>query len=200
MKRHSTGNAFDTSIHGDELEHHRILLEHNLQNKELSFRLSDDDSDRYTHRRPKHTHHYETSLEYPRHLSEPSAPEFPSFVRRPSTSREHFGDEDQSHLHAWSYRSGDHDEGISPYGGDTVSTAAHHASALTLNAGLGGGRAARQRDPSMSGAEYDPDRPLHAMIAGVNSKHSMFDPDPSKQQVLFFNSTHYFLFSHLDRR
>jgi hypothetical protein len=37
----------------------------------------------------------------------------------------------------------------------------------------------------MSGAEYDPDRPLHAMIAGVNSKHSMFDPDPSKHQVLF---------------
>ncbi|KIM35865.1 hypothetical protein M413DRAFT_32104 [Hebeloma cylindrosporum] len=174
MKRRSTGNAFDDiSIHGDELENHRIQLEKNLQNTDLSFRLSStsDDDDGFTHRRPNHR---ESSVEYPRHLSEPSGPEFPSFMHR---SSEHFGDEDQSRLHAWSYRSGDDEEGISPYGGETVSTAAHHASALTLSAGLGGGRAARQRDPSMSGAEYDPDRPLHAMIAGVNSKHSMFAPD-----------------------
>jgi len=186
MKRHSTGSAFDFSIHGDELENHRIQLEHNLQNTELSFRLSsasDDDNDGYTHRRPKRAHHHhESSVEYPRHLSEPSGPEFPSFMHR---SSEHFGEEEQSRLHAWSYRSGDDHEGVSPYGGETVSTVAHHASALTLSAGLGGGRAARQRDPSMSGAEYDPDRPLHAMIAGVNSKHSMFDPDPSKHQVRF---------------
>lgn len=185
MKRHSTGSAFDISIHGDDLENHRIQLERNLQNTDISFRLSDDDEG-YTQRRPKHAHHHEYSVEYPRHLSEPSGPELPSFVHR---SSEHFGDEDQSRLHAWSYRSGD-DEGISPYGGETVSTAAHHASALTLSAGLGGGRATRQRDPSMSGAEYDPDRPLHAMIAGVNSKHSMFDADPSKHQVpLFFSKT-----------
>jgi len=181
MKRHSTGNAFDISIHGDDLENHRIQLERNLQNTDISFRLSDDEEG-YAHRRPTRVHHHESSVEYPRHLSEPSGPELPSFVHR---SSEHFGDEDQSRLHAWSYRSGD-DEGINPYGGETVSTVAHHASALTLSAGLGGGRAARQRDPSMSGAEYDPDRPLHAMIAGVNSKHSMFDPDPSKHQVLFF--------------
>ena len=55
-----------------------------------------------------------------------------------------------------------------------MSTAAHHASALTLTAGLGGGRAAR-RGLSLSRAEYDPERPLHAMIAGVSSKHSLFD-------------------------
>ena len=30
------------------------------------------------------------------------------------------------------------------------------------------------------GAEYDLERPLHAMIAGVNSKHSMFDFNCSK--------------------
>ncbi len=87
----------------------------------------------------------------------------------------------------WSYRTADDEEGISPYGGETMSTAAHHASALTLTAGLGGGRAAR-RDPSLSGAEYDPERPLHAMIAGVNSKHSLFDR--TKNTVSTFTIQH----------
>jgi hypothetical protein len=78
----------------------------------------------------------------------------------------------------WSYRTGD-DEGIAPYGGETMSTAAHHASAVTFTAGL---RGARTREPSLIGGEYDPDRPLHAMISGVNSKHSMLDMDPSKSK------------------
>ncbi|KDR82315.1 hypothetical protein GALMADRAFT_816004 [Galerina marginata CBS 339.88] len=183
MKRHSRGTAFDISIRGDELEHDRIQLEHNLQNTELSFRLSstsdDENSDGYTHRqhRTNHRHHHQnSSLEYPRHISEPLV-DFPSFAHR---SREHFGDEDHSQMHAWSYRTGEDEDGINPYGGETVSTAAHHASAITISAGLGGGRAAR-RDPSLSGAEYDPERPLHAMIAGVNSKHSMFGMDSKNQ-------------------
>ncbi|KAF8969022.1 hypothetical protein BDZ97DRAFT_1754952 [Flammula alnicola] len=183
MKRHSRGSAFDISIRGDELEHNRIQLEHNLQNTELSFHLSstsDDENNDGHHNRRRPHHRHDSSVEYPRHLSEPSMPEFPSFAHR---SRDHFGDEDTSHVHAWSYRTGDDDEGINPYGGETVSTAAHHASALTISAGLGGGRAAR-RDPSLSGAEYDPDRPLHAMIAGVNSKHSMFDTDPQKNTAV----------------
>ena len=82
----------------------------------------------------------------------------------------------------WSYRTADDDEGIAPYGGETMSTAAHHASAVTFTAGLGGGRGARTREPSLNGGEYDPDRPLHAMISGVNSKHSMLDLDPSKSK------------------
>ena len=63
---------------------------------------------------------------------------------------------------------GNNEEVINPYGGYTISTSARYASALTLGAGLGGDRGAR-RDASLSGAEYDPERPYHAMIAGVNS-------------------------------
>ena len=149
-----------------------------------SFRLSltSDDDEGYTHCRPKRGHHHESSVEYSRHLSEPSAPDFPSFLHR---SSEHFADEGYTY---GSYRSGD-EEGLNPYGGDTVPTAAHHASAFTLSAAWGGGQATLQRDPSMSGAEYDPDRPLHAMIPGIDSKHNMFDPDPSKHQVPFFKNS-----------
>ena len=189
MRAHERVPAFDISIRGDELEYNRIQLENNLQHKELSFRLSsasDDEqqqqqqhhhSTTVRHHRRKNNNPNESSVEYPRHLSEPSFHEFSSIVR--STAGDQYADED-SQLHPWSYRIGNDEEGINPYGGDTVSTAAHHASALTLSAGLGGGRGAR-RDVSLSGAEYDPERPLHAMIAGVNSKHSMFDFDRSSK-------------------
>ncbi|KAH9480153.1 hypothetical protein JR316_0006750 [Psilocybe cubensis] len=203
MKRQSKGTVFDISIHGDELENNRIQLEHNLQNTELSFRLSttSDDEREYEHQRRQdgqhrtqrssrqhqRKNHNNSSVEYPRHISEPSlADDYPPFWgnRSRGVDDENFNDEQQHMRGAWSYRSGDDEEGISPYGGNnTVSTAAHHASAITIHTGLGGGRAARRdREPSLSGAEYDPDRPLHAMIAGVNSKHSMFDMDPSKSK------------------
>ena len=188
MRAHERVPAFDISIHGDELEHHRIQLEHNLQHTELSFRLSST-SDDEQHPQSKVRHHRrknnpnESSVEYPRHLSEPSFHEFSSIVR--STGDHYAYADDDSQFHPWSYRIGNDEEGINPYTGDTVSTAAHHASALTLSAGLGGGRGAR-RDASLSGAEYDPERPLHAMIAGVNSKHSMFDFDRSKSKVQVF--------------
>lgn len=175
MRAHERVPPFDIRIRGDELEHNRIQLEHNLQHTELSLRLSSTSDDEQ---------HHASSVEYPRHLSEPSFHEFPSIVR---STGDHYVDED-SQIHPWSYRIGDDEEGIHPYGGDTFSTAAHHASALTLSAGLGGGRGAR-RDASLSGAEYDPERPLHAMIAGVNSKHSMFDLDRSKSKVQVFNSS-----------
>ena len=190
MRTHERAPAFDISIRGDELEYNRIKLEHNLQHTELSFRLSSTSDDEQNHHHPKIKHRRrknnlnESSMEYPRHLSEPSFHEFPSIVR---SAGDHYPDED-SQIHPWSYRIGDDDEGVNPYGGDTVSTAAHHASALTLSAGLGGGRGAR-RDASLSGAEYDPERPLHAMIAGVNSKHSMFDLDRSKSKVQVFISS-----------
>ncbi|KAJ3715531.1 hypothetical protein C8R42DRAFT_681168 [Lentinula raphanica] len=162
MKKHPRSGSFPFShpgIPGDELEQDRIQLEHNLQNTDLSFRLSSqsDDND---------------SLEYPRHNSGPNH-DFGSFVYH-----SHFGDGDTHH--GWSYRTGDDDEGINPYGGETMSTAAHHASALTLTAGLGG-RGAR-RDVSLSGAEYDPDRPLENIIGGVDSKISLFDLDPSRSK------------------
>ncbi|KAL0066156.1 hypothetical protein AAF712_006781 [Marasmius tenuissimus] len=150
-------------IRGDQIENDRIQLEHNLQNTDLSIRLSSQDD-------------FEDSIEYPRHNSGPTHfNDFGSFIHR---SGDHF---DGDIPHGWSYRTGDDDEGIHPYGGETMSTAAHHASALTLTAGLGGNRGPR-REVSLSGAEFDPDRPLHAMIAGVDSKLSIFDADPSRSK------------------
>lgn len=174
MRRHTKGNVLDISIRGDELEQHRIQLEHNLQHTDLSFRLSsatDEGENDYNQTN--------NSIEYPRHNSGPA--DFPDFASFDQRSRDHFDGDVQSQLHGWSYRTVDDDEGINPYGGETLSTAAHHASALTLSAGLGGGRGVR-RDVSLSGAEYDPDRPLHAMISGVDSKLSVFDIEPSRSK------------------
>ncbi|KAJ3892812.1 hypothetical protein GG344DRAFT_44628 [Lentinula edodes] len=163
MKRHPRSTSFDFThpgIPGDELEQDRIQLEHNLQNTDLSFRLSSQgDND---------------SIEYPRHNSG-HLNDFGSFINH---SRGNFGDGDTHH--GWSYRTGDDEEGINPYGGETMSTAAHHASALTLTAGLGG--RGNRRDASLSGAEYDPDRPLENIIGGVDSRFSLFDLDPSRSK------------------
>ncbi|KAF5347019.1 hypothetical protein D9756_010997, partial [Leucocoprinus leucothites] len=156
------------AIPNDPLEHHRIMLEHNLRHSETAIHLSsatesdaDDDLE---------------SLEYPRHNSEVN--ELPSFDRRVT---DYLADEDAPG-HGWSYRTGDdYEEGINPYGGESLSTLAHHASAVTLSAGLGG-RGPR-RDASISGAEYDSDRPLHEIIAGVTSKLSVFE-SASKRQTL----------------
>ncbi|KIJ60268.1 hypothetical protein HYDPIDRAFT_117349 [Hydnomerulius pinastri MD-312] len=149
---------YEFSIPGDELEHHRIQLEHNLQNTDLSLHLSsvpdsqDGDS--------------ESAVEYPRHNSVPE--QFPAFASF-EQSRENFDLDGHSHLHAWSIHD---DEGINPYDGQTMSTVAHHASAVTISAGLGrGGR----REPSISGAEYDPERPLQDIMAGMESKLSIGD-------------------------
>jgi len=184
MKRRTAkGSVLDISIRGDEQEQHRIQLEHNLQHTDLSLRLSsasDDEGDEDHHNR-NYARQNASSVEYGRHNSAPDPfPEFPSYAAH--RSRDLYGDEDtHSQVAAWSYRTGDDEEGINPYGGESVSTAAHHASALTLSAGLGGGRHAR-RDISISGAEYDPERPLHEMIAGVDSKLSVFDMEPSRSK------------------
>ncbi|KAG8693838.1 hypothetical protein FRC11_002629, partial [Ceratobasidium sp. 423] len=49
-------------------------------------------------------------------------------------------------------------------GGQTQSTAAHHASGVTVGAGLGYGTGARPVSRAGSGAEYDPDRELSGML------------------------------------
>lgn len=171
MSRRSRGSVLDISIRGDEQEHNRIQLENNLQHTDLSFRLSStSEDDGYN---PNH------SVEYPRHNAIPTTfPDFASFEHR---SRDHFDDETHSQIHPWSYRTEEDEEGINPFGGESLSTFAHHASALTLSAGLGGGRGAR-RDISLSGAEYDPDRPLGDMIDGVDGKVSVFDIEPSRSK------------------
>ncbi|KAF7365369.1 AAA family ATPase [Mycena venus] len=163
MKRHTKSPVLDISIRGDQLEADRIQLEHNLQHTDLSLHLSSHDDD---------------TIEYARHNSAPSA--FPDFISFDGRSRDNFDADLHSQIHAWSYRTGDDEDGISPYGGASISTAAHHASALTLSAGLGG-RGGR-REISLSGAEYDPDRPLHNMMAAVDPKLSMFDMDPSRSR------------------
>ena len=174
-------------IRGDELEHNRIQLEHNLQrNTDLSLHLSSHPED--------FEHNYDSSVEYPRHNSGPEP-----FAVNPFASFDgdnFIGDMDTNgHLHAWSYHTAD-DEGVNPYGGESISTAAHHASALTLSAGLrghpGGGG---QREVSLSGAEYDPDRPLGDMIAAVDSRFSMLDVDPSKSRYQVGASVHFILHS-----
>lgn len=170
MKRQAKGPVMDISIRGDELESHRIQLEHNLQDNDHSFHLSStsDDED----------YDNNQSVEYPRHNSGPAV--FPDFASFENPSRDHFDGDTHSQIHPWSYRSVDDEEGINPYAGESVSTAAHHASALTLTAGLGG--RGRRRDISLSGAEYDPERPLHGMIADVDSKMSMFDIEASRSK------------------
>lgn len=144
----------DYSIVGDEQERHRIQLEQNLQtNNELSLHLSSN-----------------YSVEYPRH-----AAHSPPFAM---ASFNHHSADDQSAIQHWSYRTVDDDDdnGVNPY--PSLSTTNHHASALTFTAGLTG----RGRDHTQSGVEYDPDRPLHNMIAGVDSRLSMFQ---SKSNPIF---------------
>ena len=157
--------SLEFSIRGDELEQNRIQLEQNLQHTDLSLHLSStpDDSD----------------VEYPRRNSGPE--NFVGFASFDHISRDNF-DPDESHFHAWSYRTADDENGINPYEGRTISTAAHHASALTLSAGLAG-RGSR-RDVSMSGAEYDPDRPLTGIIPGFGTRIPGIDGDSTRSRHL----------------
>ncbi|KAI0366932.1 hypothetical protein BV20DRAFT_971239 [Pilatotrama ljubarskyi] len=166
MSRRSSG--FDFSIHHDELEQQRVQLEHNLQHTDLSLHLSspDDDSD----------------VEYPRHNSVPSPP-YSAFASFDHRSGDDFDPHEQSRVHAWSYRTVDAEEGHNTYAAETLSTAAHHASALTISAGLGGGRGGR-RDLSLSGAEYDPERPLHGIVAGIAGRVKGFDANSTKSKQI----------------
>ncbi|KAG2034860.1 hypothetical protein BDR03DRAFT_963866 [Suillus americanus] len=152
--------TFEFSIPGDELEQYRIQLEQQIQNTDLSLHLSSSQGD-------------DDSVEYPRHNSNHSLG-FASF-EQPS---QHFDYDAPSGLHAWSTHE---DEGINPYAGETVSTIGHHASAVTIGAGLGG--RGQRREISLSGAEYDPDRPLQDMIAGMDSRISILEPHSKSRQT-----------------
>ncbi|KAF9235173.1 hypothetical protein BU15DRAFT_65077 [Melanogaster broomeanus] len=128
MARKLSSSHHQFSIPGDELEQHRIQLEHNLQNTDLSLHLSSV---------PTRT---------------ASTTTFAGFASFEQHSRANID--------------------LDPYDAQTMSTVAHHASAVTITAGLGrGGR----REPSISGAEYDPERPLQDIMAGMGSKISIGD-------------------------
>lgn len=160
---------FDISIAGDEQEQSRVQLEKNLLHTDLSLHLSST--------------HDDYSVENPRHHSSVSAP-FSAFDSIDRSRDALDMDEGLSQPHAWSYRTGEDDEGIHPFvGGETLSTAAHHASALTLSAGLVG--RGERRDVSLSGAEYDPERPLQDLIAGIGTKFTLLNAgkEPSRHAV-----------------
>jgi hypothetical protein len=192
MKRQTRGSAYDISIHRDVVEQNRRQLENRLKSNISTIPappLASDDGDGDGEEDYYHYHQSSSSVEYPRHDSGPMPyPDFPSFAHR---SREHHFQEEDSHMHmGWSYRTADDDDGINPYGGETMSTAAHHASAVTITAGLGGGRGGHRRDISMSGAEYDPERPLNQIMAGVGRMSMLDDPSKSKhvRAIIFFNA------------
>lgn len=164
MSRRSS--ALELSIHGDQLEQERIQLEHNLQHTDLSLHLSSSHDDY-------------SDVEYPRHNSVPSPISgFLSFEQR---SPDGFDPVEHSQYNAWSMRSFNDDNTVNPYEGGTISTAAHHASALTLSAGLGG-RPGRRGDVSLSGAEYDPERPLHGIMSSMNGHPLSLQADTIKSK------------------
>jgi hypothetical protein len=137
-------------IQGDRLEQSRIRLERDIdKNIPSPPSISSDnpldggdDND------------LSSSVDFARHNAHPQA-SFQSF--------EHL-----SHLDSDFYsRHGDDDSiALDPDLGQTMSTAAHHASALTLSAGLRGRNSYNHTTgrASPSGAEFDPDRPLQDML------------------------------------
>ncbi|KAL1950096.1 hypothetical protein VTO73DRAFT_5218 [Trametes versicolor] len=167
MSRRSA--ALDFSIRYDELEQQRVQLEHNLQHTDLSLHLSSSPDDY-------------SDVEYPRHNSVPSPP-YSAFASFDHRSGDDFDPNEQSRFQAWSYHTADADEGVHTYAAESLSTAAHHASALTISAGLGGGRGGR-RDISLSGAEYDPERPLHGIVAGITGRLKGFDANSTKSRQI----------------
>ncbi|OSD02411.1 hypothetical protein PYCCODRAFT_1410888 [Trametes coccinea BRFM310] len=160
----------DLSIRYDELEQQRVQLENNLQHTDLSLHLSSSPGDY-------------SDVEYPRHNSVHSPP-YSAFASFDHRSGDDFDPHEQSRFQAWSYHTADAEEGVHTYAAETLSTAAHHASALTISAGLGGGARGGRRDISLSGAEYDPDRPLQGIVAGIAGRLKGFDANSTKSRQI----------------
>ncbi|KAF8522190.1 hypothetical protein BU17DRAFT_44955 [Hysterangium stoloniferum] len=144
------------SIRGDQLEQSRKRLERDIDNKIPSFpSLSSSNS--------PGGDHDDASVEFARHGSHHMRSfysfEHPSYLDSDFHSRH--GEDDSIVL--------------DPDLGHTMSTAAHHASALTLSAGLHGRNYTpgkfRQED-----IEFDPDRPLQQMLnSRIRDGLSAFD-------------------------
>ncbi|THH03864.1 hypothetical protein EW145_g5947 [Phellinidium pouzarii] len=177
--------VLDMSIVGDEEEQHRIELEHNLQDLSIQFSLSnpsqasDDELVEDGHQHPFVESESSFELEYPRHNPRPR--EVSIFHGQNSSFLEHPQMEQDYDPTYNSYHSIDDDDGVH-YVGNTMSTAAHHASAVTLSAGLGRrcGKRTYGGDASLSGAEYDPDRPLDIVMNGMTNDLSMLNMNTSR--------------------
>ncbi|KAL5482601.1 hypothetical protein ACEPAI_9195 [Sanghuangporus weigelae] len=175
--------VFDIQIAGDEEEQHRRELEYNLKDLSFQFSLSDpsqtgdqeEDDEQHGTRQKRSESSF--SVEYPRHNS-----------RRRDVSV--FHGQNSSFLDNTQLVQGDNadydpyrsvDDAEVHFVGNTMSTVAHHASAVTLSAGLAGrsGKRAYAAESSLSGAEYDPDRPLDSVLNGVADELSLLNVDNS---------------------
>lgn len=175
------------SIIGDEEEQHRIELEHNLQDLSIQLSLSTPSSasDVGATDVPQSLHAggSESSFELEQARHNPHPRDISIFDGQASAYP--FGSvrgQDYS-FNYFSHHSFD-DEDATPYHGHTKSSMAHHASAVTLSAGL---RPQRHRNPyggdaSLSGAEYDPDRPLDNVLNGMANDLSMLNMDTPRAQ------------------
>lgn len=143
-------------IRGDRLEQSRIRLERDIDNNIPSPPSMSSDNP------PDVDHDDISSVDFARHNAYPHA-SFHSF--------EHL-----SHLDSDFYSRHDEDSiALDPDLGQTMSTAAHHASALTLSAGLRGRNHTTGR-ASPSGAEFDPERPLQDILDNkIADGISLFD-------------------------
>lgn len=148
-------SVLDMSIVGDEEEEARIRLESNLQ--DLSIQLSATNPSSYSsdhdgRQTQKSAQKRQTAAE--ENDSSCSEVEYPRHDPRPRETSIFQGYNSPSHIdndyesYHYSYRSADDDDGIHHFAADTMSTAAHHTSALSLSAGLAGRGGRRAFDAS----------------------------------------------------
>lgn len=166
--------VLNISIVGDEEEQHRIELEHNLQDLSIQLSLS----------APSQNDEAESSaeVEYPRH--DPRPRDLSAVYHGHSSVADITPMEHDFDPNPYSYHSYNNDDN-SHYAGNTLSSAAHHASAVTLSAGLGGrpGKRHYPTEASLSGAEYDPDRPLDVVVNGMAEELSMLNMKPTHAEA-----------------
>jgi hypothetical protein len=90
-------------------------------------------------------------------------------------------------MNPWSYGmtiDDKEEDGVDPYARESLSTATHHANAVTLNAGLD----LRRCDKTRSGARFNPERPLQSTMTGAELGLSTFDNVTSSKSIHNFIS------------
>ena len=171
------------SIVGDVEERNRIQLERDLQDLSIALSISNPSQASENGFNGSKMHpeaHFgeevdDDSLEYPRHNSGMNDVSIFHGYDSSVVDHSHMTNDYDPHFYSHPTADGDGDY-FAHGGGDTISTAAHHASALTLTAGLagkGGRRRAHVADASLSGAEYDADRPSEVIANGIKRNMSL---------------------------